>query len=113
MERKRQSVAIKTVGRAALWAFFGAALVSCYSPNQQKLDKELQTLVHPGMAVSTAVDRLSSRGFACDGDHPLTCTRIRQRLLPSSCVERVNLEPGDRASTLTVVDVRPIACAGF
>ncbi len=97
----------------ALGVFFSVTLSSCYVPNQHRLDNELRALVYPGMAVSTAIDRLSSRGFACEGDHPLTCARIRQRLLPSSCVERVELEPGDRASFLRVVDVRPIVCAGF
>jgi hypothetical protein len=112
MEREKDS-ASKTVARAALCALCYAALVSCYSPNQQTLEKEVVTLASPGIAVSTAIDRLSSRGFACGGDHPLTCTRMRHRLLPSSCIERVNLEPADRSSNLKVVDVRPILCAGL
>jgi len=78
MERENAS-SIKRLGIAPLCVILYAALVSCYSPNQQKFDKELRALVYPGMAVSTAVDRLSSRGFTCWGDRPLTCDRIRQR----------------------------------
>jgi hypothetical protein len=113
MERERDSARIKAVGCTALYVLLSAALTSCYSQNQQRLDKEIRGLAYPGMTVPTAIDHLSSHGFACEGDHPLSCSRIRQRLLPSSCVERVNIDPAERAAVLTVVDVRPIACAGF
>ena len=104
---------ITSLSEATLCAFLCAVLASCYSPNQQKLEKDLRSVVQPGMTVSTAVDRLSARGFRCEGNRPLTCSRLRQRLLPSSCIERVNLEPADRASLVTVVDVRPILCVGL
>jgi hypothetical protein len=96
----------------AVSAALTLALFACYSPNQRRLEKSVQDLIHPGMPMSTAVAELSSRGFTCSGQHPVTCARIRQRLLPSSCVERVNLESGE-ASTVGRLDVPTIACAGF
>jgi hypothetical protein len=105
---------VKTGGACrALMMSSCMVLLGCYSPNQAAFEKKVRTIVQPGMVVSDAIDKLSSNGFACSGDHPITCSRVRQRLLPSSCVERVNLEPGDRAAVLSTVDVRPIACAGF
>ena len=93
--------------------FLSIFLSACYSPNQRVFEQNVGELVQVGMPVSIAVDRLSNRGFACNGNHPVTCGRIRQRLLPSSCVERVNLQEDDRASVLTGVDIRPIVCAGL
>lgn len=103
----------KELARVAGIVLVTGVLTSCYSPNQQKLEDDIRTLVYPGMAVSAAIAHLSSRGFACTGDHPVTCSRVRQRLLPSSCVERVSLEPSDPRSAVRVVDVHPIVCAGL
>jgi len=95
-------------------AIAAVALVSaCYSPNQGRLAKTVQELVHTGMPTSTAEDQLSSHGFACSGQRPFTCSRIRQRVLPSSCVERVNLTPNDVTSAVDRVEIPAIACAGL
>ena len=88
------------------------ALFACYSPNQRRLEQKVHDLIHPGMPMLAAVAQLSSHGFICSGQHPVTCARIRQRLLPSSCVERVNLY-SDEASAVDRFDVPTIACAGF
>jgi hypothetical protein len=101
------------VARALAVACLTAALAGCYSPNQKAFEKEVHTLVQPGMPVSAAVAQLTQRGFNCTGE-PITCSRIRQRLLPSSCVERVNLEAtGQSSSALLSVEIRPIVCAGL
>ena len=99
--------------RTAIGACLSLVFLGCYSPNHPALEKEVRNLVLEGMPVSTAVAHLSAHGFDCSGTHPITCTRIRQRLLPSSCVERVNLEPGDPTAALAHWDVPPIACAGL
>lgn len=104
----RSSIAARSVTVACL----ALALLGCYTPNQQVLEKEVRNLARPGMPASAAVANLSSRGFECTGE-PITCSRIRQRLLPSSCVERVNLELADQSAVLRTIDVRPIACAGL
>jgi hypothetical protein len=99
--------------RMAIGACLSVFLSACYSPNQHMFERNVGKLVQVGMPVSMAMDRLSSRGFACNGNHPITCARLRQRLLPSSCVERVNLQPDDQESVLNRVDVPPIVCAGL
>src|SRR5579859_1989847 len=101
------------VARMTIGACLPIVLSACYSPNQRTFEQEVRKFVQVGMPVPTAINRLSSRGFSCSGDHPLTCARIRQRLLPSSCVERVNLQSDGKASLLTSVDVPPIVCAGL
>jgi hypothetical protein len=98
--------------RSLTVAGLASILVGCYSPNQPMLEKEVRDLVQPGMPVSVAVADLSSHGFSCT-EKPITCSRVRQRLLPSSCVERVNLQPVNPGLVIGAVDVRPIVCAGL
>jgi hypothetical protein len=100
--------------RTAIGACLSLALLGCYSPNHPALEKEVRSLVSVGMPVSTAVAHLTAHGFGCSGtpNGQITCARIRQRLLPSSCVERVNLESGNPAAALSRLDIPPIRCAG-
>ena len=120
LKERHLSVPSVRLARHAQWSHWAlavacltAALAGCYSPNQKAFEKEVHTLVQPGMPVSAAVAQLTQRGFNCTGE-PITCSRIRQRLLPSSCVERVNLEAtGQSSSALLSVEIRPIVCAGL
>jgi hypothetical protein len=98
--------------RSLTVAGFASILAGCYSPNQPMLEKEVRNLVQPGMPVSVAVADLSSHGFSCT-EEPITCSRVRQRFLPSSCVERVNLQRVQPGPIIGTVDVRPIVCAGL
>jgi hypothetical protein len=111
IQNKKQcfaSVASRSISIVGL----SSVLAGCYSPNQPRLEREVLDLVQPGMSVSVAVADLSSHGFSCT-QTPVTCSRISQRLLPSSCVERVNLQLGPQGSAISTVDVRPIVCAGL
>ena len=99
------------VAKVLAVACLTGALAGCYSPNQKAFEREVHTLVQPGMPVSAAVAHLTQRGFDCTGE-PITCSRIRQRLLPSSCIERVNLQAAG-STALLFVDIPPIACAGL
>ena len=64
-----------------------------------------------GMPISEAISALSKDGFDCSGSDPVDCARTRQRLLPSTCIERVRLQ--HRLWTVDTIDIAPIMCAGL
>jgi hypothetical protein len=102
------------VAAAGLAVVLPSLMVGCYMPNQERLNSEARTLVHVGMPVPTAIARLNSAHFTCDpAVGGLTCSRIRQRLLPSSCMERINLTQDTAAFAVMSIDPRPIVCAGL
>lgn len=47
------------------------------------------------------------------GANVITCDRLRQRLLPSSCIERVHLEVAQSSPIVEAVNVDTIICAGL
>jgi len=65
------------------------------------------------MPLAAAVESLRAEGFSCSAQNPVTCSRMRQRLLPSTCVERVNLYASSKTAAVDKIEVEPIACAGF
>ena len=99
--------------RWALFAFAAAALGGCYQPNHAALVTAVGSRVSVGMALTQAVATLQSDGFDCSEHDPVTCARTRQRLFPSSCIERVNLYSQGHAGPVTKIEVPPIACAGL
>lgn len=101
--------------RRLLLACGAAALLSgCYTVDQGRFAASMQTLLPEGVAASEAVRRLQANGFNCDAPVSApTCARTRQRLLPSTCIERVNLVVAPGTDVLESVEVRPIVCAGF
>jgi hypothetical protein len=91
-------------------------LAGCYTINDQRFSAHVQTLVQPDIPVDAAIAALQNDGFICDPMLPTpskTCSKIRQRLLPSTCVERVNLYVSDNRRKVEHVEVRKIMCAGF
>jgi hypothetical protein len=92
---------------------FCLALTACYVPNQEQLVRSVHEKVTIGMPVATAVSALGVDGFACSGDTPTDCSRIKQRLLPSSCIERVQLYSDPDSTLIRRVVVSPISCAGL
>jgi hypothetical protein len=88
-------------------------LGSCYTPNQARFSSFVNGRVEVGMPVSSAIAVLTADGFACSGNMPTDCSRIQQRLLPSSCVERVRLYSELNSRAVGRVEVPPIACTGL
>jgi len=88
-------------------------LASCYTPEQAQLSSLINEKVTLGMPMSSAIKALTNEGFACVGNTSTDCSRVRQRLLPSSCIERVRLYSDNNSNLVDRVDVPPIDCAGL
>jgi hypothetical protein len=72
--------------------------------------------VSPGMPFVTGIKHLVKAGFTCDdrGSAPaVTCTRMRQNILPYACIQRVDLKTDPDRKTIVEVTPEPIACAGL
>src|SRR5450631_2510466 len=72
-------------------AGLSACLGACYFVNQPAFEASVRQQVVVGMPVATATKHLGDLKLACVGGNPVDCSRVRQRLWPSSCIERVNL----------------------
>ena len=93
-------------------------LAGCYVPNREGFERSVHETISIGMPLSMAIDRLATIDLTCDStnptvDHRLTCSRVRQRLWPSSCIERVNLTTSATDNSVRVIEVPPIRCAGL
>lgn len=91
-------------------------LTGCQGVNNERFSSHVNTLVQAGLTMDAAVRRLEADGFACGPAGPApstTCTRTRQALSPSTCIERVNLIASANSATVARVDIPAIACAGF
>jgi hypothetical protein len=89
-----------------------ASLSGCYFVNQPAFESSVSKQVFVGMPLTTATKNLGDLGLSCDGGNPVDCSRVRQRLWPSSCIERVMLTIWNSYS-VDAVDVRPILCTGL
>jgi hypothetical protein len=72
--------------------------------------------VSPGMPFVTGIKHLVKAGFTCDdrGLAPtITCTRMRQSVLPYACIQRVDLKTDPDRKRIIVVTPEPVACAGL
>jgi hypothetical protein len=72
--------------------------------------------VSPGMPFVIGIKHLVKAGFTCDerGSAPaVTCTRMRQNILPYACIQRVDLKSDSDRKTIVEVTPEPIVCAGL
>lgn len=88
-------------------------IAGCYFPNQAAFESSVHKHVQAGMPLEAAVSNLRQMKMKCSGDNVVTCDRLRQRLLPSSCIERVHLEVAQPNPVVEAVKVDPIICAGL
>lgn len=88
-------------------------IAGCYFPNQAAFESSVHKRVQAGMPLEAAVSNLRQMKMKCSGANVVTCDRLRQRLLPSSCVERVHLEVAQTSPVVEAVKVDPIICAGL
>ena len=87
-------------------------LSACYFVNQPAFESSVKSHVFVGMPVATAENNLRTLGLTCSAGSTVDCSRIRQRLWPSSCIERVNLTVS-KSHTVERLDIWPITCAGL
>jgi hypothetical protein len=88
-------------------------LSGCYFRNQKAFEHRIQNHVAVGMPLQDAIARLSEMRLTCTRGNPSECSRIRQSLMPYSCVERVRLHWTEQAQQVTEVEIPEIACAGL
>jgi hypothetical protein len=84
--------------------------------DNQHLQEEIAKTISTDMSFSIANQKLVERGFSCDyrvTSPVVSCTRIKDNVLLSSCMQRVNLKLDLNRQTLDGIDVVPIACAEF
>jgi hypothetical protein len=89
-----------------------AGLGGCYFANQPAFESSVNKRVSVGMPLTTATKNLGVLGLSCDRGNPVDCSRVRQRLWPSSCMEHVKLTISN-SYAVEAVDIRPIVCAGL
>jgi hypothetical protein len=96
------------------WLAIGvtAGLSGCYFANQPAFESSVGKHVSIGMPLTTATENLGALGLSCDGGNPVDCSRVRRRLWPSSCIERVKLTISN-SYAVEAVDIRPILCTGL
>jgi len=101
------------------WSTAGALMLclsGCYTVNDERFSAHVRTLVRPEMPLEQGIQALQNDGFLCYPMSPApskTCSKTRQRLLPSTCIERVNLHASDNPPKVGHVEVRKIVCAGL
>jgi hypothetical protein len=100
-------------GKLVLVLGFSALLSGCYFVDQPKFEASVHKQVSVGMPLQTAVVALSQRKMDCSGENPVDCSRIRQSLMPYSCIERVNLYSTGTDRLVTEIQIPKIACAGL
>jgi hypothetical protein len=90
-------------------------LAGCAAPDQSRLGHFVTQTVHPGMPMDQALVRMQAEGFHCNAgagaDAVILCTRSQDRLLRSSCIERVDLvHSATAAKTLGAIDILEVKC---
>jgi hypothetical protein len=102
------------MGRKLVLCFGSSALLSgCYFVNQPKFEASVHKQVSVGMPLQAAMAALGQRKMICSGENPVDCSRIRQSLMPYSCIERVNLYSSGTDRLVTEIQIPKIACAGL
>ena len=96
------------VGAIALMGVSG-----CYFANQPRLEHTVHAHMAVGMPLSAAIGNASALHFECSGTSPVDCTRLRQSLMPYSCVERVRLFYSGAPAVVDAIEIPKIACAGL
>jgi hypothetical protein len=90
-----------------------AALGGCYFANHARLERTAHAHVAVGMPLAAAISNASAISFKCNSATPVSCTRLRQSLLPYSCVERIKLYSYGTPAVVDAIVVPKIACAGL
>jgi hypothetical protein len=88
-------------------------LAGCYFRNQKAFEGRIQAHVAVGMPMQDAIARLSELRLTCTRSNPADCSRVRQSVMPYSCVERVRLHWAEQTQQVTKIEIPEIACAGF
>jgi hypothetical protein len=88
-------------------------LSGCYFRNQKAFERRVQSEVAVGMPVHDALLRLSDMRLSCIGGNPADCSRVRQSLMPYSCVERVRVHWTEQTQRITRIEIPEIACTGL
>jgi hypothetical protein len=109
--------------KAIAFVLFGTALLvgggGCAGmrpSDNAKFQAVVAKSVSPGMPFVAGIGHLVKAGFTCDnrGSAPaVTCTRMRQNILPYACIQRVDLKTDPDRKTIVEVTPEPIACAGL
>ncbi|MCS0660700.1 hypothetical protein [Massilia terrae] len=100
------------------WTFAACVLglTGCYTVNNERFAEHARSLVEPGIAMDAAIRQLEADGFSCSPAAPTpsrTCAKTRQRLLPSTCIERINLYSSVNSVKVEQIEVPQIVCAGL
>jgi hypothetical protein len=106
----------KSMTKLLLAVICAVCIAGCYTVNNERFAGHVQTLVEPGIKMDTATRRLEADGFSCGPAAPTpsrTCAKTRQRLIPSTCIERVNLYTSGNSAIVERIEVPHIVCAGF
>jgi len=110
---------VKAIACVLLGAMLPAGVGGCagMSPSDNvDFQAVVAKSVSPGMPFVTGIKHLGKEGFSCDdrGSAPtVTCTRLRQNVLPYACIQRVDLKTDSDRKTIIEVTPEPIACAGL
>jgi hypothetical protein len=88
-------------------------LSGCYFRNQTAFERRVQGHVVVGMPVQDAIARLSEMRLSCTRANPADCSRIRQGVMPYSCIERVRLHWTEQTQQVTKIEIPEIACTGL
>jgi hypothetical protein len=88
-------------------------LGGCGNDDQSQFEESVHRQVSLGMPLQAAAANLSKLKLECSGTNPVDCSRIRQSLLPYSCVERVRLHWSEPDQVVDEVEIPKIACTGL
>jgi hypothetical protein len=104
----------KNTMRRLLMLALALQLAGCYTVNQTQFGNFVTQTVQPGMPYDQALVRMQTEGFFCSvgSSNAITvCTRNQDRLLRSSCVERVDLvRSATSTGTIGAIDVMEVKC---
>lgn len=104
---------LRDVGNVLAGAIALATMGGCYFANQPKLERTIHARMVVGMPLATAISNASAMRFNCGRTSPVDCTRLRQSLMPYSCVERVRLYSSGTPPVIDAIEIPKIACAGL
>ena len=88
-------------------------LSGCYFRNQEAFERRVNGVVAVGMPLHDALPQLSKMRLSCTLANPADCSRLRQSLMPYSCVERVRMYWEEQTQRVTRIEIPQIACAGL
>lgn len=101
------------VGKLLAGTIALVVLEGCYFANQPRLKRTVHAHLAVGMPLATAISNASAISFKCSSGTPVDCTRLRQSLMPYSCVERVRLYSSGTPAVVDTIEIPKIACAGL